>query len=66
MRQSGDYVENSPLTREKLKILLTEAVNFADIDALKHDVVPFIADKSELDLWNKSFFLEAVKLFNPA
>lgn len=66
MRQSGDYAENSPLTHEKLMILLMEAVNSVDIDALKHDVTPFIADKSELDLWSRPFFSEAVKLFNPA
>ena len=64
MRQSGNYTESAPLTLEKLHNLLFTAVESADIDMLKADVLPFIKDPRELELWSKDFFREIVPLFS--
>ena len=52
------------LTLEKLHNLLFTAVESADIDMLKADVLPFIKDPRELELWSKDFFREIVPLFS--
>ena len=64
MRQSGNYTESAPLTLEKLHNLLFAAVESADIDMLKADVLSFIKEPRELELWSKDFFREIVPLFS--
>ena len=44
-----------------LHTLLNERFNTIDFEQAKQDVLPFIADKSKLDLWNKEFFIEITK-----
>ena len=59
--QSNYIKEDFNLTIETLKELLNE--RFANMDFLqaKEDVLPFVRDKSKLDLWSKEFFIEITK-----
>lgn len=59
--QSKFISEDYALTIENLKLLLNERFENLDIDQAKQDVLPFIKDKSKLDLWSKEFFIEITK-----
>lgn len=54
---AGDY----DLTIENLKTLLNERFSNIDFAQAKEDVLPFVKDKSKLDLWSKEFFIEITK-----
>lgn len=54
---SADY----DLTIDNLKILLNERFEDIDFAQAKEDVLPFVKDKSKLDLWSKEFFKEITK-----
>ena len=45
------------LTKEHFIELLKERISKADIDAVKADVIPYIIDKRELDIWSCDYFL---------
>ena len=59
--QSNFISEDYNLTIENLKSLLNERFENLDIEQAKEDVLPFIKDKSKLDLWSKEFFKEITK-----
>jgi len=46
------------LTRESFLQLLRERLASADIDQVKTDVMPYIMDKRELDIWSNDYFLQ--------
>ena len=46
------------LTKELFLELLKERISKADIDVVKADVIPFIIDKRELDIWSNDYFLQ--------
>ena len=49
------------LTIDKLKSLLNERFENMDFEQAKEDVLPFVRDKSKLDLWSKELFIEITK-----
>lgn len=59
--QSGFIGEKENLTIEGLKAMLNERFEQVNFEYAKEDVLPFIKDKSELDLWGKEFFTEITK-----
>lgn len=59
--QSNFISEDYDLTIENLKSLLNERFENLNIRQAKEDVLPFIKDKSKLDLWSKEFFKEITK-----
>lgn len=59
--QSKFINENYDLTIDNLKALLNERFENLDIEQAKQDVLPFIKDKTKLDLWSKKFFIEITK-----
>ena len=59
--QSKFINENYDLTIDNLKTLLNERFESLDIEQAKQDVLPFIKDKTKLDLWSKEFFIEITK-----
>ncbi len=59
--QSKLINEDYDLTIENLKALLNERFINLDIEQAKRDVLPFIKDKTKLDLWSKEFFIEITK-----
>ena len=46
------------LTKELFLELLKERISKADIDVVKTDVIPYIIDKRELDIWSNDYFLQ--------
>ena len=59
--QSKFIAEDYDLTIENLKTLLNERFSNMDFAQAKEDVLPFVRDKSKLDLWSKEFFVEITK-----
>ena len=59
--QSKFINENYDLTIDNLKALLNERFKNLDIEQAKQDVLPFIKNKTKLDLWSKEFFIEITK-----
>lgn len=59
--QSKFITEDYALTVEKLKELLNERFSNMDFEQARDDVLPFVKDKSKLDLWSKDFFIEITK-----
>lgn len=59
--QSSFIKEDYDLSIENLKLLLNERFSNMDFEQAKDDVLPFIRDKSKLDLWSKEFFIEITK-----
>lgn len=53
---SGFINENFNLTREALISMLNECFSAIDYEQAKQDVLPFIKDKTKLDIWSKEFF----------
>ena len=53
--------EDYDLTIDNLKTLLNKRFESLDIEQAKQDVLPFIKDKTKLDLWSKEFFIEITK-----
>ncbi len=46
------------LTRETFIKLLKERLSTADINSVKSDVIPFIIDPRELEIWSNDYFLQ--------
>ncbi len=59
--QSQYIAKDYDLTIENLKTLLNERFSNMDFAQAKEDVLPFVKDKSKLDLWSKEFFIEITK-----
>lgn len=50
------------LTRESFKDLLRERLASTDIDAVKADVLPFIIDPHDIDIWSNDYFLQVADM----
>lgn len=61
---SGFIEEGFNLTREALISMLDERFSVIDYEQAKQDVIPFIKDKTKLDIWNTEFFTEITKGLN--
>ena len=59
--QSNFIQEDYDLTIKNLKALLNERFANMDFEKVKEDVLPFIKNKSKLDIWSKEFFIEITK-----
>lgn len=59
--QSGFIEDNHNLTLSSLTSILNDRFGKIDFEQAKNDVLPFIKDKSKLDLWSKEFFVEITK-----
>ena len=46
------------LSKELFLQLLKERISKSDMDAVKADVIPYIIDKRELDIWSIDYFLQ--------
>jgi predicted nucleotidyltransferase component of viral defense system len=49
---------NIDLTKELFLELLKERISKSDMDAVKADVITYIIDKRELDIWSNNYFLQ--------
>ena len=59
--QSKFISEDYDLTIDNLKSLLNQRFETLNFEDAKQDVLPFVKDKSKLDLWSKEFFIEITK-----
>lgn len=59
--QSNFISEDYDLTIDNLKALLNERFENLNFEQAKEDVLPFVRDKSKLDLWSVEFFKEITK-----
>jgi len=60
MRQSGDYVETGPLTREALFDRLRTAARELDIAKARGEVERFLRDRRAVEVWSTEFFLAII------
>ena len=49
--------KDEPFSLEVLLNMLNRRFETIDYEQAKQDVLPFITDKSKLDLWSKDFFI---------
>lgn len=59
--ESGDWKKDADFSIDDLKLLLTKKFETTDWGKAKQDVMPFIKDTRELDLWSTKFFLALMK-----
>lgn len=59
--QSKYISEDYDLNINNLRKLLNERFSNVDFAQAREDVLPFVKDKSKLDLWSKEFFIEITK-----
>lgn len=59
--QSKFIDENYDLSIENLKALLNERFDNLNVDHARQDVLPFVKDKTKLDIWSVEFFKEITK-----
>jgi Mlc titration factor MtfA (ptsG expression regulator) len=45
-----------PETVQELKVLVREKIQRLNIQEAKNDVMPFIKERSELDIWSHDYF----------
>ncbi|MCH9632256.1 MAG: hypothetical protein S4CHLAM6_05870 [Chlamydiae bacterium] len=65
MRQSGYWTSKLKLTQADMITLFEKKIESLDIKSAKDDIVNFIKDSSQLELWSKDFFLQMVKKIEP-
>lgn len=58
LEDTGILTENDTFELKELQTMLKERFTTIDFDLAKQDVLPFVADKSKLELWSKEFFID--------
>jgi predicted nucleotidyltransferase component of viral defense system len=59
--QSGDWKENMVLGKEELYALLYEKIGSVSFDRIKEDVVRFVKQPEELNIWSAKYFSDLVR-----
>ena len=59
-KDSGDW-DNNSMTHAQLVTLLENKIQSVDITQVKADIIRFIPNPSDLDIWSKQYFLDLVK-----
>jgi hypothetical protein len=58
MRQTGHWKGDDPLTPEKFKELLGNAINKLNVQQARREVEPFVKSPENLSVWSREFFLD--------
>jgi len=58
LEDTGILTENDTFELNELQTMLKERFTIIDFEQAKQDVLPFVADKSKLELWSKEFFID--------
>lgn len=61
MRQSGDYMDKVPLSRDRLLELIYSVVDNVNFDLARQELAPFIDDVRSLEIWSRDFFKAAAQ-----
>lgn len=59
-RQRALDFNSEDLSKEDFLHILTERLSKTDINAVRKDVLPFIKNQSELDIWSNDYFVQLV------
>lgn len=65
MRQSGDWLEDTSLTRESFKERIEQAISELNIDQARKEVEPFVKDPASLSVWSLEFFYDVAERIKP-
>jgi len=58
MRQTGHWQGDDPLTPEKFKELLGNAINKLNVEQARKEVEPFVKNPETLSIWSREFFVD--------
>ena len=58
LEDTGILTENDTFELNELQTMLKDRFATIDFEQAKQDVLPFVADKSKLELWSKEFFID--------
>ncbi len=58
LRQRAFDFNHEELTKEKFLAILRERLSSTDINLVKRDVLPFVKNPSELNIWSNEYFLQ--------
>lgn len=61
MRQSGNYLSDKPLTKDRFLELLREKILGLNVEAAKEDIRRFIQSPREIEEWSREFFLSLLE-----
>lgn len=61
MRQTGHWKQQRPLAETDVRALLAERFGQVDFDAAKRDLLPFLRDSQEVELWSPVFFRQVAE-----
>ena len=61
LRQVGFYTEDHPLDEVTLRSLLEKRVEDLEIELAKQDVIRFIRNPKDVDIWSKDYFRYEIK-----
>lgn len=60
-KDSGDW-QYDTITEREFRELMNHRIEEVDIEKAKADVIRFIANPNQLDIWSKQYFIDLVKL----
>lgn len=61
MRQSNAWTQKRELTPQDLLKLFKQKIENLDVQSAQKDIINFIGDSSQIDLWSKDFFLQIIQ-----
>ena len=61
MCQSGYWGIKQKMSYEDLMLLFDNKINRLDINSAKADIINFIKDSSQLEMWSRDFFMQVVR-----
>ena len=59
-KESGDWTEDA-FSRAALLELLEQRISSLDFEKVKEDIVRFIPDPEQLEIWSQTYFLQLVR-----
>jgi len=61
LRQIGFYKNNQPLTASELDKMIRNRIREVDLESAKADVVRFIRNPADLDVWSEDYFMHVAE-----
>ena len=62
MAERCKQFNNEDITLEQFKEKLKERLSTADIKQVKEDVLPFVRNPKELDIWSNDYFVQLAEM----
>lgn len=61
LRQKGIYTQDAPLDETRCIDMIDRRIESVDFEAAKADVIPFVPQARDLDVWSKDYFRHVLK-----